>query len=558
MDDRATGMNRRIPATSAARGRGQVLVLFAASMTLLLLMMAIVVDISWLWVNSLRIQRAADAAALAGAVTLPADPGRGVNLARKEATKNGYTASADVVVAPAQDTRNSHRMNVSITAPVNTYFMRLIGFETLMVTRRASAEFSLPIPMGSPQNYYGLGQFQEPVGGGTTSVQRPIAAPDGTPLAPQNFWGAMQSQGSPMFQGDAYMAGFAERPSTPNPAYDADEYYNYAVEIPDGAANGEVWIFDPGFCATGTSDDGSRLGTGEFWTGPEPLGADTHEPITARYELWNTQETPYDRSDDTLLADSGRAFRRLALTDPTFRGVNDATVATCETLAWHNDWWRLASGLGPGVYRVHTTSKPADASDDQRNSTAVNAFAVWSKASGGTPRVYGIGAMEAYFPLPAGRASTFYLAQIDGYYAGRWVDIDLWDPGDTNALSADLEILMPTATGYAPASFYWASLPYGQSEIPDDFACGPSTSGLVSSIRTSNGTGGSGVFNGQWLRLCVLLPDSYTGPQPPGEPGAGWWKIRYTMGGTLGAAPSTDLTTWRIAVRGNPVHLVVS
>ncbi len=59
------------------RPRGQVLVIFASAITLLLLMVAIVIDVSWLWSNALRVQRAADAAALAGAVTLPNDPGKG-------------------------------------------------------------------------------------------------------------------------------------------------------------------------------------------------------------------------------------------------------------------------------------------------------------------------------------------------------------------------------------------------------------------------------------------------------------------------------------------------
>ena len=36
----------------------------------------------------------------------------------------------------------------------------------------------------------------------------------------------------------------------------------------------------------------------------------------------------------------------------------------------------------------------------------------------------------------------------------------------------------------------------------------------------------------------------------------GWWKIRYTMGGSTSSF-STDLTTWQVNIRGNPVHLVL-
>lgn len=159
--------------------------------------------------------------------------------------------------------------------------------------------------------------------------------------------------------------------------------------------------------------------------------------------------------------------------------------------------------------------------------------------------------MEAYFPLPAGRASTFYLAQIEAAHAGKWMDIDLWDPGDTGSLVADLEILAPTGGGYSPVSFYVNTI--AGTTMPSSFTCGPSTSTARSIIRTSNGSGG--IYNGYWVRLCVQLPDNYSAPTPPGETEAGWWKIRYTMGS--GTNASTDLTTWKVSIRGNPVHLVI-
>jgi len=36
----------------------------------------------------------------------------------------------------------------------------------------------------------------------------------------------------------------------------------------------------------------------------------------------------------------------------------------------------------------------------------------------------------------------------------------------------------------------------------------------------------------------------------------GWWKIRYNMSGSSSQF-STDLTTWKVDIRGNPVHLVL-
>ena len=59
------------PGRRTLRQRGQVLAIFAAATILFVGILAIVIDVSWYWANSLSVQRAADAAALAGVVWLP-------------------------------------------------------------------------------------------------------------------------------------------------------------------------------------------------------------------------------------------------------------------------------------------------------------------------------------------------------------------------------------------------------------------------------------------------------------------------------------------------------
>ena len=53
---------------------------------------AVVVDIAFYWVTTLKVQRAADAAALAGAVYLPGDTTTAYAEARASATQNDFTA----------------------------------------------------------------------------------------------------------------------------------------------------------------------------------------------------------------------------------------------------------------------------------------------------------------------------------------------------------------------------------------------------------------------------------------------------------------------------------
>ena len=76
---RATAGRRRV------RARGQMLVLFVVSIFVLTGITAIVVDVTWYWANTLRVQRAADAAALAGVVWLPGAPGTAYTTAQDEA-----------------------------------------------------------------------------------------------------------------------------------------------------------------------------------------------------------------------------------------------------------------------------------------------------------------------------------------------------------------------------------------------------------------------------------------------------------------------------------------
>ena len=401
-----------------------------------------------------------------------------------------------------------------------------------------------------------------------------VYAPDGTLLAPQRFWGAMQSQGAPSVQGDAYLTGYATRKSSANAKYDPQKYFNYGVDI--NGAGGEVWVFDPGFCDTSpvnVSGVSTNQGTGESWTlssngsNTGSNGALPVHPVSAQYNLYDMNDTPYNSGDDRLVASSGSTFRRSNLTDLTLDGNTGADYSNptdCSGLAWHNGWWKLADGLSAGQYRLHTTSRiysaaigslakdaVLDGSDDQTNSTGLNAFAIWTTSGGiKAPRVYGLGAMEAYFPLPGNYPSVFYLAQIESRYAGKWMDIDLWDPGDTGTLTADLSFLAPDGGDGTVTSFYYNSS--AGSTKPTNFTCGPSTSGLVSSIRTSAGSGG--IYNGQWLRVCIKLSDTYSAPIDPASGERGWWRIRYTM---TGSGASTDLTTWEVNIRGNPVHLKV-
>jgi Flp pilus assembly protein TadG len=516
--------------------RGQVLALFVLLAVVIIGMVAIVADISWWWANSLRVQRAADAAALAGAIYLPGTPPTAYSIARAEATKNGYTAGGGVVVTPAQDATNPRRLNVTISAPVQTFFARIFGLNQITVTETARAEYTLPVPMGSPQSYLGI--YQQTYWNGsawtTAGVNKAPGAPGANPLTSQGFWAAVLTRGGQRSNGDAYSP--ENDGAGANVNYDPAGY-DYTIVFPTGN-NGRVYLYDAAFCAVGHHTSGSYLGTGDHWIGNGGTA------VTTTFTLWNSNNTPYDLRDDVQVATSGNRFANQNQVDKGSKyagdgkysdgGYDGAQSADCQSSVDHNAWYRMVQNLPRGTYRLNVTTNSAT----NINTNAENMFGIQAVGSGGgTPLVYGTQRMAMYNNINAGTA-LFYLAQIDKIHAGKTMEIRLFDPGDVGG-DATLRIKQPSALGYSDATF---------SYVADNGRSGNN----VTSIQTASG--GTNLYQNSWITISVPLPTTYgVGDTliPPGETQAGWWKIQYAI-----TASGNDTTTWEVNIRGNPVHLV--
>ncbi len=389
----------------------------------------------------------------------------------------------------------------------------------------------------------------------------PIKGPNSEDLEDQGAWAAVNSQGEEVVNGDAYSAYYNSNPST-NSLYAPQSYYDYAVEIPAGASNGKVWIFDPGFCAT---ESGAGKGVGDRWF------TSTYNPMSTFYDVYDTKNTDWDYSDDTWVAgQTGPAgsgnpkynlFRKLKASDTSLggpslgggivsckRGAVPASQSSTNGSYWHMRWWPLATGLsGPTngaatkIYRVRITSTDPAATSDQRNVRAENNFAIFASATGGTPYVHGFGSMMIQTPLDGGSVANLYLAQVRQVYAGKVLAIDLYDPGDTSPLPATMRILNPSGT---PATFSYTARQVASSGSN----CNSRTGTNVTSVVTYSS--GSQPFNGCWLQISIRVPTNYTAPN------GGWWKIQYTMGGSS-ADNAVDVTTWKASLGGSPVHLIL-
>lgn len=598
------------------RQRGQVIVIFAGGLVFFIGLMAVVIDVSWIWANTLRVQRTADAAALAGSPYLPASTVNAYKYAVAEAAKNGYTltngcnadnktpssvpgicASQDSVAVVGGDPR---QLDVTVSAQVPTFFMRIFGISTITASRTAKGIYVQPVPMGSPENYYGIYCLTTPSNSNcdaTTSV--PNATGSGT-LASKGFWGAFQSSGDVHNEGDAFMPfndtlDPGSNSSLPaggtNPDYTGTGY-DYAVVVP--ADGGKVYIYDPTFCPVG-----GGYGSGDHYNADASrqwgFGSGKNFSVSSYYALYDTQGTAFTISDDTLVASSGNLFAQEYQFDYSHKygtagyevsvgnkSLDNVAAIDCsegkipvgssstEGGYWHDRWWPIATNVPAGTYRLSVLSGPVDTTCGAGNvapkcnwkAQAENDFGIEVTGPNDTqvppnsPRVYGLGKMAAYNILPSG-VQSFYLAQIDKSAAGKTLEIDLFDPGDVSG-EGTLRIKNPNGNAYNYATFDYKSI----NLTTAGNNCNAGTSDACSangrtSIKTA--TGGNSSFNNTWIQITIKLPTTYGSGcsgdpsclKPPGETQPGWWKIEYTVSG------GNDTTTWMVNIRGNPVHLVV-
>ena len=131
------------------REEGQVMVLVAAILVGIIGMTAFVVDVGAWFRQQRALQSTVDAAALAGAQALPADPGSAINLAVDYGAKNGGTgaiASSDVTLKSTYTTSSSTPDTIIVGKgqPGNSFFGKLLGVFSVTVHARATAMAGAP------------------------------------------------------------------------------------------------------------------------------------------------------------------------------------------------------------------------------------------------------------------------------------------------------------------------------------------------------------------------------------------------------------------------------
>ncbi|MDZ7674706.1 MAG: Tad domain-containing protein [Acidimicrobiales bacterium] len=564
---------------------GISLVLMSLLLVALLGMSALVVDVGGWQVEASNLQKAADAASLAGVVRLPDGEEAARERARQIAADNGYDHDNDPdVTVDVQVLGDEESLSVTITRTnVQQFFAQVVRDDPTTISRTSSSQYVQPVPLGSPRNYLGTNELMEDLVSG-----------DGV----ENFYLAVSGKCTRREYGDRIAVQATRNSSSPhgctpgngtsiaNPEYDQNGYL-FGVTVPDtpGSTPVAIQMFDPPVCVDDEANeifgehqdgipefdvevtvrryddldplDGTHLDEGgnEVGNGTVTFGGEDDESGLCRFDTSDDQET---NGDNALL-----------------ECQDDNRLREC----WHT----LATVNQPGNYTVQVNPLFAD------GNTRHDIFSLRAKTgaifdpctsdetvpAGSDPafldtcaQVYGLTHLPIYAREPAGTTARFFLASIDERHNSKTMQVTFYDTAE----GADNLRLVNPVGDYV--NFTWEILcsngdsapctppendPYpggpgarsgGPTSVLDvsnpDLDADPDPDGVPPGYRTYSSNVQSGKYSDRLIRLTVELPDDIADVHE----GRTWWKVEYN--GDF----SGDRTTWTVQLLGDPVRLV--
>lgn len=496
---------------------------FIASMMILLLgLSAFAIDLGWIYLNGGRLQRGADSAALAGVVYLPHDIPRVQSQAVSGADANGWSVGTVVPdggasqnVGPGTDTLAwnqlaDNKLQVELTSTVETFFLKVLGFDQLTIQRKSTAQFIKPVPLGSPANCIGIGEGVTNTGLDGHAYMG-FAAFDLCNSYVQNFWSAINGRRTALEHGDPYgpTCGY-ECDNTNGNSANHDPYYYFAIDVPAGAGNWiDVYLYDAAFY--------HRNNFGE--TGDSQLPASASGGTKMQFTVFQPDSSP-QIPENNLTAVSGCSDN-----------INSAESG------YRNQWVKLCRINNPteGIYILRVANEFGSSGN---NIGGTNSYALLadsaSFSTSAVTRIYSLNEMGIFTNDDDGNA-TVYIAEVDPVHANKILELKFFDPGETDGDGEMSVVPPPGVTGH---SCTWTAT----NDYADPTGLVGSTSGTSCSIETSDD--GDSMYNGEWVTMQIQIPANYTCSSDC------FWKMN------LDLVASHDRTTWEARVIGNPVALV--
>ncbi len=550
-------MRTEVEATESKES-GYVIAMTALMLVPLLVMCAFAVDVGSWYADSARLQRAADAAALASVVYMP-DEDAAWQVALDVAAQNGFVSDIGVGGAPVAGGNSTltflgegATVNVTIETDGELFFSQAF-LGNVNLARVAQAEYIEEVRMGNPSSGLGMGNLEDPSDVGA--------------LANDGFWLAINSSCELRANGDNFVDQLGNNcTGTVNPVGRLPvasggagwDGYTFVADMPAGAGAADLQIRNPGFC------DNSYFG--------EVLDASTtlEEPDLLA-NVYGPDTTPLLASD--VLDQIGSRVAGPIVYDGDVYGAACGwqTIYTIPGGAAQRQLYYLklqADASIGGSIDINTFSlrvKPTAA--------AANEGLCTSLSDGGCPQIYALDWLPIYrpsFPIldvfgnptfephPDGppnppvqafeKTAEFFLANIPAFHEGKVFELTMFDPGEG---MKEIRILDPDGNY---VDFEWRRANNFVLEDPGaDGGFGPNHNGATTPSCASGDhcldvTGNA--FNGDAIQLRMDL-DGYSCQDLGGGNVNCWWKVEYfTQGSGV-----TDRTNWSVRIIGDPIRL---
>ena len=564
------------------RDRGIAMPFLAITLVVLLGFAGLGVDFWQWWHTSQRLQRAADASALAGVIYMPSNSTSARSTATDASVANGYTAGVTQIYTTAdQPSLRPNQLRVQVTQTVRNGFLGVFGIPNTTIRRDATAEYSGTVPMGSPINQIG----NQPVGDG--DIFWPGASSDAEAINP-NVWAQIAGPENSKDNGDRFTAGRCNAGNHACTASVNDDFrssgywYTVRVTVTDPANQRlAIELYDPAFVQTGDnctnyrSSDETRLGTtltrmgpryrpgagpfctGDHWsTGTAPTYG-TGYPTTSFTvhrpdgSPWNYTDNPVvtanrcEAGDTNVFDGDGASTFRPYGSDPSENADNIGSQieapGTYANTVFHR-WVRMCevqlnagqSGInGPGTYDFIVNVRTGAGKGHNRYAMRggiTNSSGVFQ--NGSAVSIFANEHMPLYQNEEASTA-RFYLARVTPGSANRTLAVSFFDVGDGSG-TGTIEVVPPPDSNYSSFSGCTATLsPTGT----------PSLNGCTLENVSNPG------YNGRLVSMRVPIPSDYTCSASAAT--GCWVRVRFRWAGNI-----QDTTTWSASILGDPVRLV--
>lgn len=558
-----TGLQRYLVRRRREDESGYVAAWTAIAAMLLIALCSFSVDVGNWYLTGQRVQRAADAGALAGVTRLPGSPTNAYAVARNFASQNGYGNAVDTDGDGTVDSwvttqldGSSTRLRVTVTHTVQNAFGSLFGEPETTITRTAVADYSGPVAMGSPCNLFG----DDPTG---STVRSTSCADNG------KFWASVSARSTDKVQGDAYQSiacgdGGDQCPGV-NSEYEEDGYF-YTLHVERAVSNLTIELYDPGFASMGTTC-GTNFGSGDseaidarnnlvagnteatvyapgatnpHCTADYDFGYSSTTPST-RFQVRSEGAFPWDPTSFPLVSGCSKTYKGydgslFNVLDQFTSGTTPRSTYDAAVAGSFRRWSTLCTipNAQPGDYLIQVNTNGLGFDDEYAsNHFSMRAYSTSDTTAKDVVSISGRGKMSV-FTNADGATSSFQLARVPSAAAGQSLVVRLFDIGDSDNGTTTLTVRPPKEFG-TTATYTGCT------------ASGPTTT--MSSTCSFNATRTS--HQGRWQEVVIPIPSTYTCDDTLRSK---CW-ARLTMSFSAGGVPH-DVTSWQANIIGDPVRLV--